>query len=260
MDLQLSGRTALVTGSSKGIGLSVAQWFAREGVNVCLVARSGGLLDKEAAAIRAATPVTVRTLAADLSDPAARDKVAAEFPDVDILVNNAGAIPGGSLDDVDEQAWRAGWDLKVYGYIGLTRLYLARMKARKRGVIINIIGVGGEKLDYTYIAGAVGNASLMAFTRAIGGTSPEFGVRLIGVNPGPVLTDRVEVLGRKRAARLYGDENRWRDGFARMPFGRPASCDEISAMVVFLASDLSSYTSGTVITIDGGLTYRGQLP
>jgi NAD(P)-dependent dehydrogenase (short-subunit alcohol dehydrogenase family) len=260
MDLNLSGRTALITGSSKGIGLSVAQWFAREGVNVCLVARSGELLENEAVAIRKSARVDVRTLGADLSDSSARDRVAAAFPDVDILVNNAGAIPGGSLDDVDEKAWRAGWDLKVYGYVGLTRLYLAKMKARKRGVIINIIGVGGEKLDATYIAGAVGNASLMAFTRAVGGASPEFGVRVIGVNPGPVLTDRVEVLGRKRAATQLGDENRWREGFARMPFGRPASCDEISAMVVFLASDLSSYTSGTIVTIDGGLTYRGQLP
>jgi len=259
MDLKLGGRTALVTGSSKGIGLSVAQWFAREGVNVCLVARSAERLEKAAAAIIKETGVAVRTLPADLADAAARERVATAFPDVDILVNNAGAIPGGSIDDVDEPAWRVGWDLKVFGYIGLTRLYLAKMKARRRGVIINIIGAGGEKLDYGYIAGAAGNAGLMAFTRAIGGTSPEFGVRVIGINPGPVLTDRIEVLSRKRAASLYGDENRWREGFAKMPFGRPASCDEIAATAIFLASDLSSYTSGTIVTIDGGLTYRGQV-
>ena len=170
MDLKLTGRTALVTGSSKGIGLAVAQWFAREGVNVCLVARSGERLEKEGAAIAKETGVTVRTLAADLADAAARERVFQTFPDVDILVNNAGAIPGGSLDDVDEAAWRAGWDLKVYGYVGLTRLYLRMMRERKRGVIINIIGLGGERLDATYIAGAMGNAGLMAFTRAIGGT------------------------------------------------------------------------------------------
>src|SRR5580698_5665630 len=93
MDLKLSGRTALVTGSSKGIGLSIAQWFAREGVNVCMVARSGDQLEKEGAAIGKATGVTVRTMAADLSDPAARERVYNTFPDVDILVNNAGAIP-----------------------------------------------------------------------------------------------------------------------------------------------------------------------
>src|ERR1700728_2139950 len=120
MDLKLSGRTALVTGSSKGIGLSVAQWLAREGVHVCLAARSGDRLEKEAAAIRKATGVDVRTLAADLSDAAARERVAKAFPDVDILVNNAGAIPGGSIEQVDEPTWRTAWDLKVFGYIGLT--------------------------------------------------------------------------------------------------------------------------------------------
>ena len=186
MDLKLTGRTALITGSSKGIGLAVAQWFAREGVNVCLVARSGDALEKEGAAIAKETGVKVRTLAADLADAAARERVFQTFPDVDILVNNAGAIPGGSLDDVDEAAWRAGWDLKVYGYVGLTRLYLRMMRERKRGVIINIIGLGGERLDATYIAGAMGNAGLMAFTRAIGGRSTASGVRVVGVNPGPV--------------------------------------------------------------------------
>src|ERR1700687_3718328 len=118
MEFKLTGRTALVTGSSKGIGLSVAQWFAREGVHVCLVARSGDRLEQEAAAIGKQTGVTVRTLAADLADTAARERVFQTFPDVDILVNNAGAIPGGSLDDVDEAAWRAGWGLKVYRVVG----------------------------------------------------------------------------------------------------------------------------------------------
>ena len=260
MDLKLSGRTALVTGASKGIGLGVAQWLAREGVHVGMVARSAERLEKEAVALGKTTGVNIRTLAADLSDTNASQRVADAFPDVDILVNNAGAIPGGTIEEVDEQTWRNGWELKVFGYIGLIRLYLQKMKARRRGVIINIIGAGGEKLDYGYIAGAAGNAGLMGFTRAIGGSSPEFGVRVLGINPGPVLTDRIEVLGRKRAARLYGDENRWRESFAQMPFGRPASVDEIAAMVAFLASDLSGYTSGTIITIDGGLTHRGQLP
>ena len=182
--------------------------------------------------------------------------VAETFPEIDILVNNAGAIPGGTIDQIDEPAWRAGWELKLYGYIGLTRLYLEKMKARQRGVIVNIIGAGGERLDSMYIVGAVGNSGLMSLTRAIGGNSPQFGVRVLGVNPGPVMTDRIEALGRRRAATLYGDENRWRESFATMPFGRPASVDEIAATVVFLASDLCSYTSGTIVTIDGGLTHR----
>jgi NAD(P)-dependent dehydrogenase (short-subunit alcohol dehydrogenase family) len=260
MELKLAGRTALITGASKGIGLSVAQWFAREGVHVNLVARSGEALKKEAAEIAAATGVKTQVLAADLADSAARERVYKAFSDVDIVVNNAGAVPGGNIHDVDEAAWRAGWDLKIFGYVGMTRHYLKTMEARRHGVIINIIGLGGERLDATYIAGAMGNAGLMAFTRAIGGTSLDHGVRVVGVNPGPVLTDRVEVLGRKRAARLYGDESRWKESFARMPHGRPATCDEVAAMVVFLASDLCSYVSGTIVTIDGGLAHRGGMP
>jgi NAD(P)-dependent dehydrogenase (short-subunit alcohol dehydrogenase family) len=259
MDLKLAGRTALVTGASKGIGLAIAKWFAREHVNLCLVARSAELLDREAIAIRTTTQVDVRTLAADLSDQKARQQICDTFPDVDILVNNAGAVPGGAIEDVDEAAGRAGWDLKVFGYIDMTRLYLARMKQRKRGVIINIIGAGGERLTYGYIAGSAGNASLMAFSRAIGGQSTDFGVRVLGVNPGPVETERVEYLARQRAAKA-GDESKWREGFSKMPFGRPATTDEIAATVVFLASDLSSYTSGTVVTLDGGMTNRGVLP
>lgn len=258
MDLKLTGRSVMITGASKGIGLGIGKWFASEGVNLCLVARSGDLLAKEAEAIRKSAQVNVQTLSADLSDPAARRKVFETFPDVDIVVNNAGAIPGGSIEDVDEKAWRSGWDLKVYAHVDFTRMYLAKMKARRRGVIINIIGAGGEKLTYGYIAGSAGNASLMAFTRAIGGTSPDFGVRVLGVNPGPVATERVEYLARQRAAKA-GDESRWQDSYKGMPFGRPASVDEIAAAVVFLASDLSSYTSGTIISIDGGLVHKGSL-
>jgi NAD(P)-dependent dehydrogenase (short-subunit alcohol dehydrogenase family) len=259
MDLKLKGRTALVTGASKGIGLAVAQWLAREGVDVVMISRSGDLLTKEAEALRKSAQVNVQTFVADLSDAAARDKVFAAFPDVDILVNNAGAVSGGTIEQVDEAAWRAGWDLKIFGYIGMTRLYISRMKARKSGVILNIIGAGGEKLTYGYIAGSAGNASLMAFTRAMGGTTPNFGVRVLGINPGPVETERVEYLARQRAA-TAGDESKWREGFAKMPFGRPASVDEIAATAAFLVSDLSGYTSGTIVTIDGGMTHAGSLP
>jgi NAD(P)-dependent dehydrogenase (short-subunit alcohol dehydrogenase family) len=259
VDLKLKGRRAVVTGGSKGIGLAIGKWFAGEGVEVALVSRSADRLESEAAGLRKLSNAGVHTLAADLAQPGDRDKVVAAFPDIDILVNNAGAIPGGALEDVDDPTWRAAWDLKVFGYINLTRAYFARMKAKKRGVIINIIGLGGEKLDYNYIAGSMGNASLMAFTRALGGTSPEFGVRVIGINPGPVLTERIEFLNRQKAKKLLGDENRWREYFAKMPFGRPANVDEIAASVVFLASDLASYTSGTIVTIDGGLAHRSGM-
>jgi NAD(P)-dependent dehydrogenase (short-subunit alcohol dehydrogenase family) len=234
----------------------VARTLAAEGCSLVTAARSLDLLDAEAAALRAAGAGQVRTFGLDLADPAARDALVAAAPDVDILVNNAGDIPSGSIDDIDDASWRQGWDLKVFGYIGLTRAYLARMEARRSGVIINIIGAAGERPDPNYIAGAMGNASLMAFSRALGSTSADFGVRVVGVNPSATETERNIRLMRKRAERLFGDESRWREVLAAMPFGRAATCEEIAAAVAFLASDRSGYTTGTIVTIDGGMAAR----
>jgi NAD(P)-dependent dehydrogenase (short-subunit alcohol dehydrogenase family) len=256
MELNLAGRTVLVTGASKGIGLGIARRFAQEGCNLVLTARTAGPLDAAADSIRKSAQVNVTPLPLDLSDQAQRDRLVATCPDIDILVNNAGAIPGGDIFAVDDKAWRTGWELKVFGYVNLTRAYFARMKERKRGVIINICGAGGETLTSGYIAGAAGNASLMAFSRALGGTSIDHGIRVVAVNPGPVQTDRIVYLAKERAKRVHGDENRWQEHFKAMPYGRAADVDEIAPMVVFLASDRASYVSGTVVTIDGGIANR----
>jgi len=260
MELDLKGRTALITGASKGIGLGVAQRFASEGVNVVLAARSKEQLEKAAAAIRASSDVDVRHFALDLSKTSECEKLCEAAPDIDILVNNAGAIPAGSLEQVDDKAWRAGWDLKVFGYINLSRAYFARMKARRRGVILNVIGAGGERLDGgNYIAGGTGNAALMAFTRALGGVSTDHNVRVVGINPGAIDTERVSLFARKLAREKFGDEERWNEAIGNLPFSRPGTIDEVAAMVVFLAADLCGYISGTIITIDGGYTHRNSL-
>ena len=168
MDLKLAGKKALITGGSKGIGRATAELLADEGCDVTLVARDQAALDAAAAAIRARRQVNVRTISADLSSDAAVRRVAAEAGELDILVNNAGAIPPGDLLSVDDATWRHAWDLKVFGYISFCRVIYAQMKARRSGVIINIIGAAGESFPTGYIAGAAGNASLMAFTRALG--------------------------------------------------------------------------------------------
>jgi NAD(P)-dependent dehydrogenase (short-subunit alcohol dehydrogenase family) len=260
MDLHLAGRLVLVTGASKGIGYAVARAFAEEGCRLRIVARSADALRSAGEALRRDYGVQVETVPMDLASAGASDRLAQLCADVDVLVNNAGSIPAGTLEEVDEARWRAAWDLKVFGYINLARACYTAMKARGRGVIVNVIGTTAERLDSGYIAGSSGNAALVAFTRALGSTSDAAGVRVLGVSPGPVRSDRLQSLVQRRAKLRLGDESRWPEIFANMPFGRPAEPQEIAASVVFLASDRSAYTTGCVLTIDGGLAARGPAP
>jgi hypothetical protein len=256
VDLGLAGKQALITGASKGIGAAIAEALAAEGCGVVLVARSADALAAQADAIRARVNVPVATHAADLAAPGAAQAVADAHPEIDILVNNAGAIPGGDLLSVGDEILRAAWELKLFGFVGLARAAYARMKARRAGVILNIIGAAGERPDAGYIAGSTANAALMAFTRSLGQESLDHGVRVLAINPGPVATERLVTLQRKRAADEFGDAERWRDYFRKMPGGRPAEPAEIAAAAAFLASPRSSYTSGVVLTIDGGGLFR----
>lgn len=242
MDLKLKGKRALVTGGSKGIGRACAEVLAAEGCTVLVAARN---------------PVSgPNAKAIDLSQRGAAEALAAWAGELDILVNNAGAIPGGDLLRVDEDTWRRAWDLKMFGYINLTRQVYARMKAKQDGVIVNILGNAGEKLDASYIAGSTANAGLMAFTRTLGGASHADGVRVVGINPGPVATDRLKSLFRQRAETKFGDPERYQELFAGMSFGRPATPEEIAWAVAFLASERSAYTTGCILSIDGGLASR----
>jgi NAD(P)-dependent dehydrogenase (short-subunit alcohol dehydrogenase family) len=253
MDLGLKGRRVLITGGSKGIGYAIAEMLASEGCRLVLTARDEKALKEAKDKLNAQYPgIEVVTHAADLSKEPATRELAAKFPDIDVLVNNAGAIRTGSLHEIDDPTWRSYWDLKVYGYINMTRNYYALMKQRRSGVIINIIGVAGERLRPDYIAGSTGNASLIAFTRAMGQESARDNVRVVGVNPGPVLTEKLMLSLRKTAQVKFGDAEKWEELIKTMPFGRPIRPVEISAMVALLASDLSGYTTGTVVTIDGG--------
>lgn len=252
MDLQLRGKRALITGGSKGIGRASAMMLAEEGCDVTLVAREEATLRQAADAIRSRAQVNVRTISADLSSDAAVRQVAEQAGELDILVNNAGAIPPGDLLSIDDARWRQAWDLKVFGYISFCRAIYARMKSRRSGVIINVIGAAGESFPSNYIAGAAGNASLMAFTRALGKQAPADGLRVVAINPGPVETDRLIMLRRAQAKEKFGDEERWRELTADMPFGRAATPEEIGNAVAFLASPRSAYTTGTVLTINGG--------
>ena len=257
MDLHLRGRRVLITGASKGIGAAAARAFAEEGCRLLIVARGAKALEHLAQQLRSEYDVEVATQAADLRSAVDIAHLADAALDVDVLVNNAGDVPPGSLDKVDEATWRHGWELKVFGYINLTRRIYAAMKARGRGVIINDIGAHGERVDFDSIAASTGNAALMAFSRALGSRSLADGIRVIGVNPGPVETDRLVSIFKALARDQLGDESRYRELMVKFPMGRAATPREIADSMVFLASDRSSYTSGVIVTIDGGLCATG---
>ncbi|MEI6723799.1 MAG: short-chain dehydrogenase/reductase [Betaproteobacteria bacterium] len=256
MDLKLTGLTALVTGASRGIGRAVAEELAREGCHLHLASRSAVDLEAVRAGIAKEHKVKVQCHALDLGVSANIATLAKAAGDVDILVNNAGVTPSGELLKIDEKQWREGWELKLFGYINLTREMLTPMMQRKSGVIVNVIGMAGVKPSFDYICGATANAALNAFTKGVGAGSVNHGVRVLGVNPAATRTDRIITLTKARAKTTFGDESRWEELLSNMPFGRVAHAEEVADTVVYCASDRASYLSGTMIDIDGGGLYR----
>jgi NAD(P)-dependent dehydrogenase (short-subunit alcohol dehydrogenase family) len=259
MDLQLRGKKILITGASQGIGEGLAETFAEEGCDLHLVARSGARLEALARRLREERGIALVVQEQDIAAEGAAAAISAAAGRIDVLVNNAGASPGGDLWQVDADDWRKGWEVKVFGYIDLCRTFYAQMKAAGGGVILNNIGNGGENFDFRYIAGSTGNAALMAFSRALGGRSLDDGIRVVGINPGPVATDRIAKIMKTRAREQWGDESRYTELLAAYPLGRAASVREVADLFAFLASPRSAYTSGTIVTIDGGLTSRRSI-
>ena len=255
MDLGLAGKHALVTGASRGIGAAIARRLAEEGCRLTLAARSADAL----ASLADALGVEVNAIALDLAEDGAPARLAERAGAVEILVNNAGAVPPGRLHEIGEAEWRSAWELKLFGYIGLIRAVYPAMAEAGGGAIVNICGASGERPKANYICGAVANAALIAFTRALGGDSMNDGIRVVALDPGPTETEHLVRLTRGAAADRLGDAERWRELFAPLAEGRAATVDEIADTAAFLASPRSSYTSGTVVTVDGGYCNRGSL-
>jgi NAD(P)-dependent dehydrogenase (short-subunit alcohol dehydrogenase family) len=250
MELGLGGKTVVVTGASKGIGRSIAEGFAAEGCNLHIVERA-------AQEIRSEHGVSVTAHTLDLSKSESVAPLLSAAGDAGILVNNAGAIPGGDLQAIDEVRWREAWDLKVFGYINLCRAFYAVMQKKRAGVIVNVTGLAADRLDTDYIAGSAGNASLNAFSRALGSNSFKDGIRVLAISPGAVETERLVTLLKTRSESQFGDPERWRELVAGLPYGRPATVEEVANVVVFAASACASYLSGIVINVDGGHNARG---
>jgi 3-oxoacyl-[acyl-carrier protein] reductase len=239
MDLGLKGKSVLVTGGSKGIGLACAKAFAAEGCRIHLAARDRDRLN----AAKQQLGVDAGLHAVDLRDSTQLRDLARACGDIDILVNNAGDIPGGTIEALDDAKWRHAWELKVFGFINLTRELYPRLKARK-GVIVNVIGMAAEHGTFEYICGATANAGLANFTKALGRGYAQHGVRVVGVHPPATRTDRIINLMKTQAKAKFGDESRYEE-----LMGSVIEPEQVGDTVCFLASARAGQLSGVVLNL-----------
>jgi 3-oxoacyl-[acyl-carrier protein] reductase len=254
MDLRLSGKVAIVTGASRGIGRAIAQTLAAEGMKLSLAARSKDQLDDLVKSVK--TDVLVN--AVDLRDTKAAqavvDATIRRFGAIDLLVNNAGATKRGDFFDLTDEDWADGFSLKFFGGMRLSRAAWKHLAANK-GTIVNIIGVGGRTGNADFTIGGSVNAAGRLLTKALADRGVRDGVRVNAINPGFIKTERLTVRVKSFAEehKLPMDQAEAQlakaSGVAR--FGEPA---EIAAAVAFLASPVCAYCHGALLDIDGGQT------
>jgi 3-oxoacyl-[acyl-carrier protein] reductase len=222
-----------------------------------IAARGADALAETVAATDPATHPRLATLAADLTDPSAIKQVSAHclerFGRVDILINNAGSARPGEFLELDDEAWLDDWRLKFFGYVRMARAVLPLMQRDGGGVIINIIGAAAMNPRRSYMIGGAANAALNHFTKALADEGSQSNVRVVGINPGPILTER---LLKMRTGLNPSSANASTDeAFRRMtPLGRVGRPEEVADLVLFLASARAAFIHGANITIDGGYT------
>lgn len=259
METGLRGKVAMVSGASKGIGRAVAETLAAEGARLSLCARGAGSLEAAAGELEARHGVDCLACPADLGrgeDIQAWVRATVErFGGVDVLVNNAGAAQGGPFLTLPDQAWLDSWQLKLFGYIRVAREVFPHLVRRGGGVIVNVIGIAGVQPMENYMIGGAANAALLNFTRALADEGAPHGIRVAGVNPGPIRTDRWDgMLARWGTAKGVSPQEAEREILRGVPLRRPGTPQEVASVVVFLASDLAGYVTGATVAVDGGMT------
>jgi gluconate 5-dehydrogenase len=238
----LSGRTALVTGSSRGLGLAIATGLAQAGARVILHGRDPDRL----AAAAAKFPNPAGTLAFDVSDTAATKAAFAGIPQLDILVNNAGVIPRKPLLETTDEDWASVIDSNLSAYFRLSREAARLMVPRKSGRIImvsSIMGIVGRPTIPGYVTAKAG---LHGMVRGLSAELAPLGITVNAIAPGFMPTDATDTLHKDPKF------NEWIAG--RAPMGRWGRPEELAGPAVFLASEAASYVTGHVLVVDGGLT------
>ncbi len=256
MQFTMQGRNALITGGSLGIGLAIAQTFAKAGANVAITARRAEVLEAAKAAIQAVSKGKVVAIAGDMAkaDDCARVFKAAEagLGQIDVLVNNAGTSRRGAFESITDEIWQDDLDLKLFGAIRLARHALPGMKARRFGRIINILNTGAKAPPAEGAPTAVTRAAGMALTKVLAGEGAKHNVLVNALLVGRIESDqwvrRHASEGKNQTIDSY-----YADMGKGLPMGRLGTSQEFANAALFLASDAGSYITGTAINVDGGL-------
>jgi NAD(P)-dependent dehydrogenase (short-subunit alcohol dehydrogenase family) len=258
MKLGLEGKVVLITGGSKGIGFACARAFAAEGARVAIASRGQDNLDRARETL-ATDGFDVVTARADFSESKDAQSAVATTENllgpIDVLINCAGAANRYQIDAYNTDAWHQGLDAKFFPQTHAMDAVRPGMMQRKRGAIVNVIGMGGKSAQQVFLSGGAANAALMLVTVGWASALGRYGIRVNGINPGSTLTDRVQ-RGMQAEAKAQGitEAEAFERSQAKIPLGRFGRPEEVAAVALFLASDQASYVTGVVIPMDGGST------
>ena len=256
MDLGLNGKRAIVTGGSRGIGKQCALALAREGVHVCIAARTQDTLNQTLTEINQ-TGHKGHAVAGDLTTQANCEKVVqatiAQFGGIDILVNNVGAARNADILELSPQLIDGALALKTYSYLRMSQLVIPYMKENQWGRIINIAGSAGTSPTRGNIPTGAANITILNITRALSDAVSGDGILVNTVCPGLTNTGRARTQQGARAEREGRDVEELLQALGQeLPAGRIAEPEEVANVVTFLASEACSYMFGTALYMDGG--------
>ena len=259
MQISLAGRTAVITGGSKGLGLAMAKRFLASGADgVALLARGEAPLAEARASLAGIGTGRVIAVACDVANAASiqqgYNQVMAELGRIDIVVNNAGQSRTGPFESITDQIWQDDIDLKLFAAIRLARLAWPQMKERRWGRIINVLNTGAKAPKANGAPTHVSRAAGMALTKVLAGEGAAHGILVNAMLVGLIVTDQV-ARGHKalvdQGANITLDEHIAKTG-ANVPLGRMGTAEEFANLACFLASDAASYITGTATNVDGG--------